>query len=441
MVHDPARVVLQAARRAARASHTPMLLAVSGGLDSMALLVAMARVAPERVALVATLDHGTGPAASAASAHVARTATGLGLPVVVGRLGPLAKGADGWEAAWRLARHAFLVESAVPHGARIVTAHTEDDQVETVLMRTLRGAGARGLAGMEAESPIVRPWLRVRRAVLEGWLRREGVEWVEDPGNRSMAHLRNRVRHELLPALRAASPTLDDELLGIGRRAAAWRGEVDSLAGRLLSPQALGAAGLSVARAELAGYDRDSLAMLWGSVAARAGLALDRRGTHRIASFIMKGPRSGSIPLSGGWILEARPDAYLLGRAGGASAAPATLPATGTVEWGRFRFSAATGAEAGDWAAAFPAGAGLRVRSWSAGDRLLPAAGQPRRRVARYLSEAGVRGSDRAGWPVVVTNARGREDVVWIPGVRRSDAATERSGRPVRHYVCERIAP
>ena len=75
------------------------------------------------------------------------------------------------------------------------------------------------------------------------------------------------------------------------------------------------------------------------------------------------------------------------------------------------------------------------VRSWSAGDRLEPAAGQPRRRVTRYLSDVGVRGADRAGWPVVVAG----DDVVWIPGVRRSDAATDRSGRPVRHYVCERI--
>jgi tRNA(Ile)-lysidine synthase len=86
------------------------------------------------------------------------------------------------------------------------------------------------------------------------------------------------------------------------------------------------------------------------------------------------------------------------------------------------------------WHAVLPADVRLSVRPWMAGDRLAPAGAQPRRRVKRYLTEAGVRGQERAGWPVVVSG----DEVVWIPGVRRSDAATERSGRPVRHYVCER---
>ena len=443
MVHDPARVVLQAARRAARASDAPMLLAVSGGLDSMALLASMARVARHRVAAVATLDHGTGPAAAAASAYVARAASAAGLPVVVGRLAPLGKGADGWEAAWRSARHAFLRETAASAGACIVTGHTEDDQVETVLMRAMRGAGPRGLAGMEAASPIVRPWLRVRRAVLERWLHSEGIGWIDDPSNDSMAHLRNRVRRDLLPALRAVVPGIDASLIDVGRRAAAWRRDADALVDRAVSPRPCGDHGVSVARAELAGYDRDSLAIVWASLAARAGLALDRRGTHRIASFIMQEPRRGSIPLSGGWTLEAREGAYRLERGGGREARPAALPATGMVEWGSFRFRVGRvdGDDHGSWSAVFPRHVGLEVRPWSAGDRLLPAGGQPRRRVARYLSEAGVRGEDRRYWPVVVASVQGREDVVWIPGVRRSDAASERSGRPVRHYVCERIAP
>jgi tRNA(Ile)-lysidine synthetase-like protein len=157
----------------------------------------------------------------------------------------------------------------------------------------------------------------------------------------------------------------------------------------------------------------------------------------------MKGPNTGSIPLSGGWCLEARPGAYLLRRADHSSVAPAALPATGVVEWGRFRFRVerpdADHRATDGWSAALPADAEVRVRAWMAGDRLAPSAGQGRRRVTRYLSDAGVHGSDRRQWPVVVTGNGSGGDVVWIPGVRRSDAATERSGRPVRHYVCERI--
>jgi tRNA(Ile)-lysidine synthetase-like protein len=152
------------------------------------------------------------------------------------------------------------------------------------------------------------------------------------------------------------------------------------------------------------------------------------------------------MPLSGGWCLDARRDSYVLRRGATERDAPVALPAQGELTWGDFHFRVtersgttldAWGAAPTSWAAALPATARPIVRSWGAGDRLASAGGRPRRRVKRYLSEAGVRGSDRAGWPVVVAGQE--EDVVWIPGVRRSDAATERSGGPVRHYVCERI--
>ena len=120
------------------------------------------------------------------------------------------------------------------------------------------------------------------------------------------------------------------------------------------------------------------------------------------------------------------------------------LPASGELRWGAFRFrvddspsgSPAQGAGSHPWRAMLPVLMPVMVRPWTAGDRLGRSRGQEARRVKRYLSDAGVRGTDRVGWPVVVDE---RENVVWIPGVRRADAATERSGRPVRHYVCERI--
>jgi tRNA(Ile)-lysidine synthetase-like protein len=142
------------------------------------------------------------------------------------------------------------------------------------------------------------------------------------------------------------------------------------------------------------------------------------------------------MPLSAGWCVEVRRDAYLLRRDASVFAPPAPLPRDGAMEWGRFRFRVSRDMPAeGGWWAALPAEVVPTVRAWGAGDRLEAADGQPRRRVKRYLSDAGLHGSDRAGWPVVVAG----EDVVWIPGVRRSDAATARSGGPVRHYVCERI--
>lgn len=438
MHHDPVRTVHAAARRAAREAGAPLLLAVSGGLDSMSLLAAMAHAAHARIAGVATFDHGTGPAAHRAAASVSRAASALGLPVVAGRMADDAVVRGGLEATWRRHRHAFLRDVADALGAVVVTAHTEDDQVETVLMRELRGSGARGLAGLYAESDVVRPFIALRRAVLARYAAARGLRWTEDPGNAAMVHLRNRVRRELLPALRAVDPAIDDRLLATGRAAAEWRAEIDALVRSWLQPRQHDDGSLSVASTELAGYDRDSLSIIWNALASLGGVALDRRGTRRLAEFTMQGSPRGAVPLSGGWCVEVCDGRLRLRRAPAREEAPTSLPARGDVQWGEFRFhEVEAGGSDSPWMAALPVEWPAQVRAWRDGDRLSAAGGHPRRRVKRYLSEAGVRGIDRAGWPVVVAGDAG--EVLWIPGVRRSDAATVRSGRPVRHYVCERI--
>ena len=443
MDHDATRTVPRAARTAVRAIDAPLVLAVSGGLDSMSLLRAMAEVAHARVAAVATFDHGSGRAASSAAAFVAREASALGFPVIVGHAAEGMIVPDGREAAWRTARYEFLQSVAAPLAARIVTAHTEDDQVETVLMRVLRGSGARGLAALYATSDVLRPFVHVRRAVLHDFARTRGLEWRNDPANKSRAFLRNRVRLDLLPAMRRAQPGIDAGLLDLARRAADWRVAADELAERL-RPERDAEGALRVAAQELTGHDRDSLSVLWSALAARAGLALDRRGTRRLATFTISEPKSGTVPLSGGWFMEARGGVYILGKRSLAESWPTPLPASGELRWGSFLFrvdESANGAGSGSvmaepWRAELPTTMSVTVRRWAAGDRLGRSGGQGARRVKRYLSDAGVRGLDRVGWPVVVDE---RENVVWIPGVRRTDAATERSGRPVRHYICERI--
>jgi tRNA(Ile)-lysidine synthase len=443
MDHDSTRVVLRAARAAARAADAPFVLAVSGGLDSMALLRAVTEVARKQVAAVATFDHGSGNSASASAEFVARAGANLGLPVVIGHAPEETPTQDGREASWRASRYEFLRSVAKSLGARLVTAHTEDDQVETVLMRVLRGSGARGLAGLYATSDIVRPFVGVRRADIRAYARTRGVAWRNDPTNRSRLFQRNRVRLDLLPALRRARPEIDRELLEIARRAAEWRTGIDRVAAEL-RPALDDSGGFRVASRELAGYDADSLCVLWSALAAQVGLALDWRGTRRLAAFTMSEPESGSVPLSGGWYMEARGGVYILGKRSLVEGVPSPLPASGELHWGKVRFrveESATGLSGTDvasepWHAALPMLMPATVRTWTAGDRLSRSCCQGARRVKRYLSDAGVRGQDRVGWPVVVDE---RENVVWIPGVRRADAATERSGRPVRHYVCERI--
>ena len=436
--------MLHAARRLTSETDAPLLLAVSGGIDSMALLHAMLAVAPERIAAVATFDHRSGPAATRAARHVARVARGAGLCVETGRFDSGSAIRDGREAAWREARYRFLRTRAERLGARVVTAHTRDDQVETVLMRALRGSGARGLAGLYAPTDVLRPLLDVRREDIAAYAAAVRLEWIEDPGNASPEFTRNRLRHDILPALRRAEPAFDATMLEVAQRAATWRADVDRFVCEHVQPVLRCDGAVVVARTSLTGHDRQSLAMLWGSLAARTGLSLDHRGTRRIAAFTSREPCGGTIPLAGGWCLEATHDAYILRRTPPISRrSPAGLPRDGSgwLEWGAFRFrlepSPATAGSgvASVWTAAIRTDVAGVVRAWGAGDRLEPASGQPRRRVTRYFSDVGVHGSDRAGWPVVLAG----ENVVWIPGVRRSDAATDRSGWPVRHYICERI--
>jgi tRNA(Ile)-lysidine synthase len=190
---------------------------------------------------------------------------------------------------------------AAAHGlsAPVFTAHTLDDQIETVFMRILRDAGARGLAGLYAESDIVRPFLALRRADLEAYAAARNVHYMDDPTNASRAHLRNRVRHDLLPALTRARPQFPGSLLSIARMAAAWREEMEQTLSQIdVTVDHDGS--IRVARGDLAGYDAESLRTLWPSIAARGGVIMDRRGTHRLAEFTMRGHTGGSIQLSGG---------------------------------------------------------------------------------------------------------------------------------------------
>ena len=272
------------------------LLAVSGGLDSMALLRAASSVArPGRKLIVATFDHGTGAAARKAASLVAGESERLGLECIAGK----AAVAGARESEWRRARWDFLQGVAALRDASVVTAHTLDDQVETVFMRILREAGPRGLAALYAESEIIRPFLGVRRTSLERYAAENRVPYVQDPSNADRKHLRNRVRLDILPSIVKRRPTFPDELLALARASAQWRRSVEEILSAIEAiPERDGA--LRISRSSLRGYDAESLRVLWPALAARASVVMDRRGTQRAAEFTMKGATGGAIQLSGG---------------------------------------------------------------------------------------------------------------------------------------------
>lgn len=196
-----------------------VLVGISGGADSLALLHALARALPDaaRRLVAVHVHHGLrGAAADKDAAWVVRQCGALGVPCVVYRRRVRNEARRrGWslEAAGRWARQACFLDGARNFRARTVcVAHHRDDQAETVLLNLLRGAGARGLAGLRPDRPfphpaapaglrLLRPLLRFPRAELEAYLRRLGIRWRQDESNRDPAFLRNRIRSRVLPYL------------------------------------------------------------------------------------------------------------------------------------------------------------------------------------------------------------------------------------------------
>ena len=180
----------------------PLIVAVSGGTDSVALLLLLASLAPE-LGLdlhVAHFDHRLRPRASAKdAAFVADLAQSRGATIRIGRAERAPKSED--EA--RELRYAFLRRAALESGAKLIaTGHTRDDQAETVLLHATRGSGLAGLAGMRPKrDDIVRPLLTIGRADTVAVCADAKVAPREDPSNRDLKYARNRIRHTVLPEL------------------------------------------------------------------------------------------------------------------------------------------------------------------------------------------------------------------------------------------------
>jgi tRNA(Ile)-lysidine synthase len=178
-----------------------------------------------------------------------------------------------------------------------------DDQAETVAMRILRGASARGLAAMAAPARgSVRPLLAVRRRDVVDYAEVCEVPFVEDPSNADRAFLRNRLRADLLRAVESVRPGFTDELIEIGRRASSWRRGLAELVDGL-EPRQVGDA-LVVSASAFEDLDAELRAILWPELAGRVGIRMDRRGVMRAAEWSVTARAGQQIPLSGGASIE-----------------------------------------------------------------------------------------------------------------------------------------
>lgn len=301
--------VRTAVRQALRDIAGLVLVACSGGADSLALAAGTAFVAPRlglRAGLV-SIDHGLQPGSAERASQVATWAAGAGLapaeavPVTVaGRPG-------GPEAAARAARYEALIATAHRLGAStILLGHTRDDQAETVLLALARGAGPRGMAGMPARREVdgvtlLRPLLDLSREQTRQACAALGLTPWEDPHNTDPRYARSRVRSSLLPALVEA---LGDGVVGnlaeTARQLARDSSYLDDLAAAALYDCADGD-GLDVARlAALPDALRSRVLHAWALQLGATGAALGHRHVDAVDALITAWHGQGPTALPGG---------------------------------------------------------------------------------------------------------------------------------------------
>lgn len=457
---------LSAAALAQLAPGGLLVVGFSGGPDSASLLHALHGLGRWPL-LAAHLDHALRPESAAEAAAAHRVAAGYGMAFASRRVDVAAlarQHKQSLEAAARAARYAFLFELAEQHGAHaVLSAHTADDQAETLVMHLLRGAGAQGLQGMPAywrpnpwsdRVALVRPLLETSRVAVMAYCKAHALAVQQDPSNHDPAFFRNRVRHTLLPAMEALAPGVKTRL--------AHSAAVQAAENEVLQAASEAAWQRCVARraAGFIGLQRDAL--------AAEPLALQRRVLQRAASVLR--PRSDALtfrlieqaraaldgqPGEQDWfdglvLLVEGPQLWLAERevlrrgqlpAAWPQAPQAQLalhmPAQVTLGVGwRLRLQAQAAPPAAPLAPAAGAfqawlDAGLAtqlvLRRPQAGDRLALPNG--RQKLADLFINAKVPRRARAGWPLLCAG----EDVVWAPGLRLAHGYAAAPGQPAVH--------
>ena len=420
------------------------LVAVSGGADSVALLDLLSGLA-EHLALsiiVAHVDHGIQSSSGTVRLSVGALAKQFGFPFETTelRLGPNAT-----ETVARRARYAWLRDLQHRRGARyIVTAHHQDDQIETIVLRALRGSAPAGLAGIRAQSRggLVRPLLPFSRRELADYTQVRGLPVVDDPANRDPRHLRSWVRTTLLPLLQERlGPRLRNDLLAKGRHAArdarAWAQILDLVPDLALDVQPNS---FAVARTVLCGYDNALSVALLRAAARRVGLVLGPARARRLVALAQR-PSGRRVELGGEWSAEVVFDRLQVVRGGDVDCALEHVWPSGergSALFGEFEITWSPGPaperiERATWTTWLDSAA-WELRAPARGDKVVPLGGVGHRPLRRLLMEARVPRSVRTRYPVV---SRG-ETILWVPGVCRSAEGVPAPGtRAVRLDVIE----
>ncbi len=433
-------------------------VAVSGGADSVALLVTMAHARSETGIVLSAIHvhHGLrGAEADGDAQFVAGLTHQLGVPLRTehGDVGVLAaERGRGIEEAARALRYRCFGELLACHKVdAVATAHTIDDQAETVLMKLLRGAWTEGLGGIAPVvtvegGRIVRPLLAVSRAEIVTYLEARGHPWREDSTNQELTFTRNRVRYMLLPQMKEFQPRMAEQLAHmatVARDEEAWwsRELARVLPGILLPGKAVrgggratstrpGEAGVAVELERLRAMHPALQRRVLRAAAERVGAPLNFEQTEALLALARSEERAGKrarIELGAGVTAERtiRELRILRVPVESESALPELLvPVPGALDAKEYGYRVVTGG-------GLPTGETLVLRTPRAGDQIRLPHSRGMKTVKEVLERRGISAAERRLWPVLaVANGivwiRG-VDVEWTPGLQ---IAVEPFGEP-----------
>jgi tRNA(Ile)-lysidine synthetase-like protein len=427
-----------------------LLVAFSGGPDSSALLVGLARLRAQQPfrLIAAHFDHGLDPASTERALHAARFADRLAVPFVAERA-TIPDRPRGLEAAAREARYAFLERMREDtQCGYVVTAHHRDDQAETVALRLLFGTGVRGLAGIRPRrGRVLRPLLGLRRTTLAAALLESGHEATVDVTNEDLRLARNAVRARLLPHLERETPGLAERLAqlatsaaraneAIERRLAPWFAPPGSAPEPALDLALLsGAPPVLQARALALLHERSGARYPPSATAMRELIErLDRDRPPRCdcGDGWRWRAADGWLTVRRGRKPRPRPFTYTFPMPGRVA-----IPELGMAVEVRRSALAPWMLEGSAWRAglALPECAALTVRSRRAGDRLRPFGARGSRKLKDVLIDSKVPEGERDRLPLLCVD----DQIAWVPGVTIDERFRLRDDRAV--WAVEIIHP
>jgi tRNA(Ile)-lysidine synthase len=436
-------------------------VAVSGGADSTALLRTLLAQRAELGIVLSVLhvEHGLrGEQARVDASFVAELAKQFELSCEVIAVDTATRATQQKESIEEAARNlrykVFRDVLASGKADKIATAHTLDDQAETVLMKLSRGAWTEGLSGihpvlqLDGTGPqvCVRPLLNVTRAEIETYLGALNQSWREDETNRSLVYTRNRVRHELLPALREYNPRINQALAHVAANARAeeqhWQQELARVLPQLLLPgkpvrgggrsvvTAAGSISVAVEIVRLRALDSGLRRRVLRAIAEQCGATLDFDATESLQAMALSTSASRRLELPNGLRVErsarelqfeSMPASPVLRKIANSPTYQLSIP--GTIEAPAFQsrytasFDAAKSVCPGETTSVPPA----CVRAWQPGDRVDLAYSSGPKKVKEILERMGIRGEQRALWPVILWQG----SIVWMRDVQLRPPARE----------------